>query len=61
MNLREEDLDSGADTEDAEDNEEFPCDVGEAWGDEETQGEVEEPVTDSGNTLVHDQYPFNKR
>lgn len=30
--LREEDLNSGANTENAKDDEELPCDVGEAWG-----------------------------
>lgn len=50
-NSREEDLHGGAHAQDTKDDEEFPCDVGEAWGDEKAQCEVEQPVPDGGDTL----------
>lgn len=50
-NLREEDLDSSAETEHAEGDEHFPGDVRETGWNKKTQGEVEQPVSDGGDTL----------
>lgn len=49
--LREEHLDRGSDAENSEYDEQFPCDVGDARGHEEAEGEVEQPVADGGDRL----------
>ena len=48
LRIRQKRLDRGAETQDAEDDEEFPGDVFESGRDEEADGEVEEPVRDGG-------------
>lgn len=49
--LREEHLDGSANAKNTEDDEQSPRDVGETWRDEKTQREVEQPVTNSRDTL----------